>query len=1080
MLSLHKLSSAGQAETYYESVNDYYAGGGEKEFEGEDGEIRSSPDSVFNGNAHGNDGNDSIVNSSDRSADHILKPDSGEHLRSQFIGRGAEILGVAGGFDKEQFSRLLRGDVGDGPNLGRSSSNGELRHAPGWDATFSAPKSVSIMALVAGDSRIIDAHHNAVAKAIEYMEKKTTFTRNAEGKWQKTNNLVVGAFTHSASRNLDPQLHTHCTIMNLTHSKDGKWRTLVTNELYNQKKLIGAIYRSYLAHELKHELGYEIESRKGGYFDIKGVPKDLIRFLSSRRIEIERIAKERGFEEGKGKEQAALMTRKSKQYASTQSLLDRWELLSKDYALDIKSLIPEPLTASNAKPSLDHTKQSRKELEGALGIVPPGAEVTDNHAIQESADLVELSPGESSKRTRGRPSKASLQSTTRRAGLTRSGEMLSAERDVELAIGHLTTYEAVIKESQIIEFVLGNIDGRHTYDHIQAAIQKRVKNGSLMKSMLEGDTYTTPKAHRQETLAVNMLEQGKGGFKKSIISKTLLDRHLKTLQKQAFNTGSYYLTPEQEHGLKTILTTKDQFVGIQGSAGAGKTFMWTQLKTITDKNGWTIRGFAPTGSAAEKLSEEAGFQSGTIDAFLYQNKDVLDGNKKLVAGKELWVIDEAGLGNANHILNMMMLARKSGARVVFQGDTKQLASIEWGKFFSILQSRGMKTANIDTIMRQKQEDMRDAVYSVVDKKWDRAFELLGDRVVETRDRVSALVEDWSRLSKEERDSSLVVIPDLESKRKATAAIRESLQQKGELEQNAIKIKTLHTQQDLSDILKGDGHFYTEGSVVQFNKDFARAGIKKGERYQVVGKSKHDQVTLAASDGSIKVWNPKQGGDRKYAVDIYRQEETALALGDKIRWRKTIKAQDLKNGDEGIVRKIDLEKKVAVVEFTRKGQTLTKELDLTKDLTFEHDYVKTAFVSQGLDSPNVFTIAESFRRNLVNQKSFYVQISRTKENLKVYTDKRKDLIEALKSRDAEKTSALESQGGNKAKMRGYDKPKSLLSLDWIKSILSKSSPEKEKPQSERVKRKEQDTKAPVREHKDPTREHTKAADRGVER
>ena len=1075
MLSLHKLASAGQAETYYESVNDYYAGDSEEELEAEDDEQSLSQMDEFTGSARALDVADTAGSVSGKADTGIQKPDSGEHLRSAFLGKGAEILGLSG-FDKEQFSRLLRGDVGNGPNLGRATSNGELRHAPGWDATFSAPKSVSIMALVAGDQRIIDAHHNAVAKAIEYMEKKTTFTRNSEGKWQRTNNLVVGAFTHSASRNLDPQLHTHCTIMNLTHSKDGKWRTLVTNELYNQKKLIGAIYRSYLAHELKHELGYEIESRKGGYFDIKGVPKDLIKFLSSRRIEIERVAKERGFEEGKGKEQAALMTRKSKQYASTKSLLERWEFLSKDYALDIKSLIPEPNVVTVDAPTLDHTKQSTKQLESTLGITSPESEsleVAEKQPEQEAGTTAK-------KRSRGRPAKQTSSPGSGKPGSTRSGEMLSADRDVELAIGHLTTYEAVIKESQIVEFILGNIDGRHTYDHIQAAVEKRVKNGTLMKSLVEGDTYTTPKAHRQETLAVNMMEQGKSGFKKSIVSKTLLGRHLKALQKQALEAETYYLTSEQEHGLKTILTTKDQFIGVQGSAGAGKTFMWKQLKAITDKNGWTIRGFAPTGSAAEKLSEDAGFPSGTIDSFLYQNREVLDDKKKLTAGKELWVIDEAGLSNANHILNMMMLARKSGARVVFQGDTKQLASIEWGKFFSILQSRGMETVNIDKIMRQKQEEMKQAVYSVVGKEWDQAFGHLGERVVETEDRVGALVEDWAKLAKEDRDSSLIVIPDLETKQKATDAIRENLQQKGELSADAIRIKTLHTQQDLSDILKGDGHFYTEGSVVQFNKDFVRSGIKKGERYQVVGKSKHDQVTLAAEDGSTKVWNPRQGGDRKYAVDVYRQENTSLALGDKIRWRKTIKAQDLKNGDEGVVKKIDLDRKVAVVEFTRKGKTLTKELDLTKDLTFEHNYVKTAFISQGLDSSNVFTIAESYRRNLVNQKSFYVQISRTKDNLKVYTDNKADLIDALKTRDSEKSSALESQAGNKAKMRSYDKQKSMLSLDWIKNILSKTSSDKEKSKPERSGNKVHEAKQPLHENKQQSREHEKAADRGIER
>lgn len=965
MMSLHGLSSAGQAESYYQTVNDYYAENDEELAAGEEPEEEEGEG---------------------------IETDNGEHLRSAFLGKGASILGLKE-FDKERFGELLRGKISEEKVVGRLGAGGEIQHRPGWDATLSAPKSVSIMALVAGDKRVIDAHHDAVEKTIAFLEKDYAFTRENDGKWLKTDNLTVAAFTHSASRNLDPQLHTHNVILNVTQDGNDRWRSLETKALYGDQKLAGHVYRSYLAHTLSQELGYEIIPGKDGAFEIAGVSDDLIKTMSSRRKEIERIALEKGYEDAKGKEQAALMTRRSKQKASRASLEAAWKELAKEHLPALKALIPDA---------------SRAQERGA-----------ERDSAPDNPDRTpeEREPGNNPEQQPTRPTKAHD----------------SALYDVRLAIKHLTTYEAVVSKQDIISFALANISGDYSYDHLEAALHQVVKDREIMPSLTQEDAFTTPTALRRESLALNMMEQGRGDakkpiFKKPILREKALESHIRKMRENAELHGGPAPNEGQADGLRVILTTKDQFVGIQGYAGTGKTFLWSEARQLAESARHSIKGFAPTGSAARKLMEDSGIQSQTIDSFLYKHRQVLEGRGRITAKNEVWVIDEAGLSNARHVLDMMILARKAGARVVFQGDGSQLGAIEWGKLFKLLQDNGMATARLDEILRQKDIEVKQAVYSVLDRDYHKAIAHLGERVQVHKDRITPLVKDLMKLSPAEREKALVVIPDLETRAKATAAIRRQLQERGELGKDSLSVDVLKDAR-LSDPQKGDGRFYKENMVVQFGADLKTLGIKKGERFTVAQDGKINTVTLKREDGRTVDWDPAVAGSRKHAVDVYRQDPISIAEGDRIKWTKSLKALGMANNDSGHITSIDKEKGTMTVAWEKSGKTTTKTHDLKDHRNFDHDYVHTAFVSQGLDSKHVFTIAESWRRNLVNEKSFYVKLSRTKDKINVYTDDKGKLTKAI-ARKAEKTSALESQKGQRHQFN-----QKTPELSWVEKLIN---------------------------------------------
>src|SRR5947207_12122032 len=137
-----------------------------------------------------------------------------------------------------------------------------MEHRAAWDATFSAPKSVSLTALVGGDERVREAHREAVRVAVDKMEGYVQARMGGNRAPENTHNWAAAKFEHDTARPVDgyaaPQLHTHVVFFNLTETDDGEAHALQPRELYKTQQYATAVYRSELAHRLK-ELGYEIE-----------------------------------------------------------------------------------------------------------------------------------------------------------------------------------------------------------------------------------------------------------------------------------------------------------------------------------------------------------------------------------------------------------------------------------------------------------------------------------------------------------------------------------------------------------------------------------------------------------------------------------------------------------------------------------------------------------------------------------------------------------------------------------------------------------------------------------------------------
>jgi conjugative relaxase-like TrwC/TraI family protein len=279
---------------------------------------------------------------------------------SRWYGRGAEVVGLSGGVEPEAFVNLLNGIAPDGRSLVGKTIDLKKRRAA-TDYTFSAPKSASLAALVQQDERVLAAHQQAVNQALAILENRYAQTRISQaGNRQRvaTGNLIAGVFTHTTSREIEPQLHSHCVVINATQLPDGQWYSFSNEEAIAHQKLLGQVYQNELAIVLQQQ-GYEIEPRANGQFELKGYSPELLKLFSTRCQQIEQLLSTWESERlptvrsdavhasAARREAATLRSRRSKPKAIAQDkLLRGWNALIKLKGLQLPTL-PKPNATSD-------------------------------------------------------------------------------------------------------------------------------------------------------------------------------------------------------------------------------------------------------------------------------------------------------------------------------------------------------------------------------------------------------------------------------------------------------------------------------------------------------------------------------------------------------------------------------------------------------------------------------------------------------------------------------------------------------------------------------------------------------------
>jgi conjugative relaxase-like TrwC/TraI family protein len=316
---------------------------------------------------------------------------------SEWQGKLAEQWGLAGPVGNEHFARLTEGQhphteeqlvrhqaskTYEG-KFGKEVTS--VEHRAGWDATFSAPKSVSLTALVGGDGRVREAHRESVRVALAELEKYTQARIGNVHAPETTGKFVAATFEHDTARPVEgyaaPQLHTHAVIFNVTERDNGQTRALQPQELFASQRYATSVYRSELAMRLQG-LGYELERGKHGQPEIKGYTKEYLEASSPRREQIKDHLREQGLDGAGAAQVAAHRTRDSKELLSPEEVLERHRELAAQHGHQADRVVAEALAHSQ-----DHTYESDRIAQQAVTYARD--HLFERSAVLDRRDLLE-------------------------------------------------------------------------------------------------------------------------------------------------------------------------------------------------------------------------------------------------------------------------------------------------------------------------------------------------------------------------------------------------------------------------------------------------------------------------------------------------------------------------------------------------------------------------------------------------------------------------------------------------------------------------------------------------------------------
>jgi conjugative relaxase-like TrwC/TraI family protein len=386
-----------------------------------------------------------------------------DQIRGEWHGRLAEQWGLHGEVREEYFQRLSEGQQPiTGEQLIRHqtareyiSARGEkvspMEHRAGWDATFSAPKSVSLTALVGGDDRVRDAHRESLAVALDELERYVQARIGGNLPAETTGKWIAAKFEHDSARPVNgyaaPQLHTHVVFFNLTETQDGKSHALQPRELYKTQQYATAVYRSELAMRLKG-LGYEIERGKSGQPEIKGYSEEYLAASSPRRQQIEEhLAKEN--QRGAGAAQiAAHQTREAKTDFSHEEMQQRHRQIAEAFGSQPERVV------ETARDRTHHTERDVPPKMAQSAVTFSKERNLEREAVVEERDLLR----DALRRSMGEAALTEVRSEfEKRIG---SGEFIGIEKNTGAPGRAFTTREMIGYEQDTIQVMR---DGQNKY-----------------------------------------------------------------------------------------------------------------------------------------------------------------------------------------------------------------------------------------------------------------------------------------------------------------------------------------------------------------------------------------------------------------------------------------------------------------------------------------------------------------------------------------------------------------------------------------------------------------------------------------
>jgi conjugative relaxase-like TrwC/TraI family protein len=866
----------------------------------------------------------------------------GDQIQGEWVGRLAEEWGLQGHVSNEQFERLANGQHPlTGEQLVRhresyeyKNENGEtvksMEHRAGWDATFSAPKSVSLTALVGGDDRIVQAHRDSVEVALNELERFVQARIGGNHPAETTGKWVAAKFEHDSARPVNgyaaPQLHTHVVFFNLTETADGKVRALQPRELYQSQKYATAIYQAELGYRLR-ELGYDISAGKNAAPEIKGYTQEYLEASSPRSQQIKAHLEEQGLWGAGPAQIAAHRTRDAKSPLSADLMLERHQEMAAAFG-----------------------NQPQRVLEEAQ------ARTTAEHSTVEG------------------------------------NRQKHAQEAVTYSRDRHTEREAVVGERELMSSALKRGMGEATLRDIRDNFEQRLTSGE----------FRSVNRERSDAPARNFTTREMVNFERDNLSlmKAGQSRHEPLTHEANYaEIGSPQLSNSQREAVEKILSNRDQVMGLQGVAGAGKTTSLSAIRESAERDGYEVKGFAPTSRAAHQL-ETAGIHSDTLQHFLARSH----GHDS--ASPHLYVLDESSLASTRQVNDFLHRLHEND-RVIFVGDTRQHQGVEAGRPFQQLQEAGMLTVQLDEIVRQKDPSLKQAVESLAHGETRKGIEYLDQqgRIHEIADRYER-IDAIAKVYADHSEQTLVVSPDNRSRQDINERIHSELKSRGQVVEHEHRFTVLVPRQEMTGADRQWASQYESGDIVRYTRDSKMLDIKGGEYALVAGIDKDQNLlTVTRSDGQQLSYDPR----RLYGVSVYKEGQRNFSEGDRVQFTAPNRADRIANRELGTIQQIDPQNRIYIrLDSGREVQVSGKD-----HLHLDHGYAVTSHSSQGLTADRVVlhVDTEQTHSQLVNTRLAYVAVSRGRYDAQIYTDNAKQLAGML-TREVSKESALDSEANRR--------------------------------------------------------------------
>ncbi|MBS0482668.1 MAG: conjugative relaxase [Proteobacteria bacterium] len=903
---------------------------------------------------------------------------------SEWFGDGAEALGLHGVVEELGFVDVLSGKLPDGSEI--TAAHGE--HRPGLDMTFSAPKSVSLLALVGKDDRIAGAFRDSVTATLGWVEKNLIEARvwDPSAKQQvaeKTGNMVAATFLHDVNRNNEPQLHVHAVIANATKASGGKWHAVHNDQLYRNQHLIGAVHNAELRARIE-ELGYETTPARNpidGAFEIKGVSREAIEAFSTRREEIlEALAREER-SSPRERELAALATRQAKNPEfSPEQRGAEWQATAERVGFDGRRL----LDAAAERSAQRETVWSRM-IEGARGIGARGLAI---------AGAMGLTPKD------GDPLVPERLGRLDPKAFAAAQAVASAARD-------LGEREAAFERNDLIRTALER-GGPVIVADIEARIAVLEDKGLL----IGGERLMTTQSGLQlEHRAIALAQAGRDAVQPLAEGNDLGAN----LQQSARDLGLRRLNPGQVQAGIDVLQSRDRVQLIRGGAGVGKSAALMPVAALMKQDDRNVFALAHAGRTARDFGAKLDVPASTVDSFLGRFKRVLDGTaspdkvaeaRAALSGSVIMVDEASQIGN-ERLAKLIELANGMDvARLILAGDTRQLPAIEAGKPFELLQKEGLATATITENLRAQSPQMKSLNEALDDRNLGRAFDLLRPNTVEVpfAKGPKTAAKLWAKLPEGERDRTLLLASGRAMRTASNSAVQRERMTRGELDGEEKRVNVLDRvtiTREGARQMRG----YQDGRIVEFRTDLPSQGFSRGDR-GMVRHAEDGKVRLEMPDGSLRQFTPDKlpRNLAHDAVSIYQQKNIGVFEGDKIRWTDNDRQRGLLNGDIAKIESIGRQSMTVLTHEgerheLHRGDRMLERLDLA--------YAINVHIAQGMTADNGIILMSEKEKMLNSTQSFLVAVTRIADSATLVVDNVKALERDVTRNIGGKTSAIET-------------------------------------------------------------------------